>query len=251
MEQLREALAVKTVMNNLFAASSVKVKRAVKHIQELEELLARHEAEHPPVVTVTQSEQGRVERIHVASKAPPTCFSAIVGDVVHNLRASLDLMAVELVTITSPELSTKSVHFPFSEVATGLESAIKRRDFHRAGDDAVTLLKSLQPYKGGNAALRGLHDLDTKDKHSALIPDAATIVTPMVRANTDNFPDIYIEMVEGTLPDVKTVFPKDSPFGGEEIIPTLHGLIDLTERILESFRSLVADRQTTDSLSSS
>lgn len=233
-----------TTMDDLFAASIVKVKRARKHIQELEELLARHEVEHPPVVSVTPRAQGGIEGIHVSTKAPPACFGAIVGDVVHNLRASLDLMAVELVTVTSPGLSTKSVHFPFSDSAAELEAAIKRRTFRRAGDDAVTLLESLRPYKGGNAELRGLHDLDARDKHSALIPEAATIITPLLRANTDNFPDIFVEMVEGSSPDVKTVFPRDSPFAGDEIVPTLHNLVKLTESILESFHSLVARRKT-------
>lgn len=233
-----------TIMGDLFAASSIKVKRAINHIRELEELLAKHDTDNPPLVSVTPRAEGGIEGVHVVTQSPPACFGAIVGDAVHNLRASLDLMAVEMVRITSPGLSTKRVHFPFSETLGDLERAIKSRDFHRAGIDAVTLLKKLQPYRGGNVALRGLHDLDVRDKHSALIPDAATIMTPMLRANTDNFPDIYVELVEGSLPDVKRVFPADSPFSGDEIIPTLHLLVELTKSILESFRALVAGRGT-------
>jgi hypothetical protein len=40
---------------------------------------------------------------------------------------------------------------------------------NRCGNDVVKVLKSLQPYKGGNKLLRTIHDMDIADKHQSLI----------------------------------------------------------------------------------
>jgi hypothetical protein len=225
----------------LFEASNLKIERAIQHLQELEMVLFTHANNHPPQATFKKNEQGSVTHIHVVTKSPPKMVGAIVGDIVHNLRAALDLMAVELVSLT-PNANTNGVYFPFCDVADDLNLMIKKRNFHRAGQDAVELLVTLRPYKGGNAALRALHDLDIQDKHHTLIPNAAIMTGPQVTADTSDFPNIKIVPVEGSVPSVDIVFPDDSPLAGGEMVKELYGLLELTKGILESFSSLVAAR---------
>jgi hypothetical protein len=66
--------------------------------------------------------------------------------------------------------STKEVKFPFCDSPDKLDFFIKERKLSRAGPEVVALVKSLKPYKGGNTALRAIHDLDIRDKHEALTP---------------------------------------------------------------------------------
>ena len=169
-------------MDPLFKASNLKIERAIKHIAELERVIADHESAHPTKVTVSMEEtanhEGKPHRnfhIHAQAKKLPDEVSAIVGDAVHNLRAALDLMSVDLAGLRTT--NTKGVYFPYSNTPDDLDLMIRKRNFDRAGEDAVTLLRSLQPYHGGNLALRALHDLDIQDKHHSLIPNALLVGT--------------------------------------------------------------------------
>lgn len=229
-------------MEQIFYNSKVKVERAKKHIIELEALLYDHERKNPPISTFVPGKDTTGPKIHVQSIALPIEFGAIVGDVVNNLSASLDLMAVELVRLSSPPKNPNRVRFPFSDDLPKLPAAIRSSHFNRAGADAVALLERLEPYTGGNVPLRGLHDLDNSDKRSRLIPIVITTTTGMLQINTDSFPNLVVEMVEGSSPEMKTVFPEDWAFAHHEIIPTLHDLVKLVESILQSFTHLVAAR---------
>ncbi|MDT7529471.1 hypothetical protein OVY29_12425 [Sphingopyxis sp. SE2] len=221
-----------------FLASKLKVERARQHIGELDELLRNHYATHPPVSTFIEAKDGKDAQIHVRGSAPPPVVGAIVGDAVHNLRAALDLMAVSLVELRGQ--NSKSVYFPFCEQEVDLDLMIKKRNFHRAGPESVALLESLKPFKGGNIALRAIHDLDIQDKHHRLIPSTNMMTTPEVYADTSTWPPV-IRMVEGSVPEIAVSFPTDSVFAGREIVPTLHELVELVEGTLEAFAALSAN----------
>jgi hypothetical protein len=228
-------------MSALFASSYLKIERARRHIHELEALLDDHARAHPPIVEFTEATETSSAHLNITSVRPPLIMGAIVGDALHNLRAALDLMAVELVSL-DPNNNPSGVLFPFCDDADYLPTMIRKRRFHLAGQDAVDLLAELKPYKGGNIALRALHDLDVQDKHHTLIAAAAFMTSPEVMADTSDFPNVKIKLVEGSAPSVGIVFPNDSHLAGQEIIPTLHELTELVEGILKSFASLVASR---------
>jgi hypothetical protein len=226
-------------MDISFAASNLKLERAQKHIAELRGVLDVHFQQHPPQWVFTPATEDEIAHLVVSAIAPPKSFGAIVGDTIHNLRAALDLMAVELVAISSP--NTDGVYFPFCDDADYLDAMIKKRNFHKAGPDAVEVLKDLKPFKGGNAALRALHDLDIQDKHHSLIPNVTALTTPKLTCDMSTGSPV-IKVAEGSVPAVAVTFPKDSPLAGNEIVPTLHQLVKLVEGILEAFASLVAAR---------
>lgn len=100
--------------------------------------------------------------------AYPSHIPLILGDAIHNLRTALDLLACDVVRLNKQ--SAKGVYFPFADSEAGLAEMIVRKKFSRASEDAQRLLKTIQPYRGGNELLRALHDLDVMDKHQLIIP---------------------------------------------------------------------------------
>lgn len=166
-------------------------------------------------------------------------MSAIVGDIIHNLRAALDLMAAELCRLNKE--SDDGVYFPFCETADKLAEMIKRRKFDRAGPAAVRLLTELKPYKGGNAALRGIHDLDIQDKHQSLIPNVMTVASPVFRMDIIGGVLKPVPIGDHSKPsEIRLLMPAGSAFADKELLPTLHELVKLTASIVERFKLLVA-----------
>ena len=127
--------------------------------------------------------------------------------------------------------SDEGVYFPFSRTEEELPGMIARRKFDRCGKDAITLLKKLKPFKGGNLELRELHDLDIRDKHTSLIPRAHIKVS-------FNPSRVISGEVEKSNSRVIFVFPTDSPLGGREIVSTSKHLVSICEEILNAFANI-------------
>ena len=160
------------MMNNEnFLGAKLKLKRTKTHLQELGNRIDDYFRSQPVKVVVEKDPNSPNYNWTLRVKHDvPLCFAAIIGDVIHNLRASLDLLATELVAKSGG--NPKDVYFPFANDEDGLDEMIKKRHIDRAGGKAIALIKSLKPYKGGNDLLRALHDLDIIDKHRSLIPVA-------------------------------------------------------------------------------
>jgi len=99
-------------------------------------------------------------------------LSIIVGDAVHNLRSSLDLVAWQLVEANGGRPGDTTA-FPiwWSEAQFRGGGAGYLKGAH---PDAIKTMRDLKPYKGGNAALWRLHRLDATDKHRLLLVVGAT-----------------------------------------------------------------------------
>jgi hypothetical protein len=145
----------------------MKIRRARRHILELEDELSRYLSRWPITVTYEPTFGDFIEFSIELKEMPPLDWPAIIGDVVHNLRAALDLLANDLVRLN--QKSTKGVYFPFARDASDLDTMIKARNMNRAAPEVVELIRSMAPFSGGNHALRAIHDLDIQDKHQALI----------------------------------------------------------------------------------
>ncbi len=156
-----------------FSASKLKIARARRHIEELRNeikayfdrkgIVLRNEIDRS---VTPYSLHAWVVRIN---EPQPSELPAMAGDVIHNLRAALDLLACDILRRVAPNAKLKGVSFPFSRADNDLDRAIKESGMRRAGPEAVRLLKELKPYKSGNAALRAVHDLDIQDKHTGLL----------------------------------------------------------------------------------
>ena len=118
---------------------------------------------------------------------------------------------------------------------------IKEKNFHRAGPDAVALLKKFEPYRGGNNLLRGLHDLDIEDKHKALILTGTTRTI----AFEGSYEVGHLEAgnFTATAEDIYFVFPAHGEIlPGVNVIQTLKDMMKLVTGIIEAFAGVVETR---------
>jgi hypothetical protein len=113
----------------------------------------------------------------------PRELSPWVGAIINSIRSGLDLLAVALAIRNGKKPSSKT-HFPFfaSEQAMldpwhGLESKKWLSNSERA------TIKTLRPYKGGDAILRTVHDLDIARKHERLIAVNADVSGVLMLGN--------------------------------------------------------------------
>lgn len=142
----------------------LKVKRANKHIYELEAALKDFGKTHP-YEAVEQVEADTGDRVWHAkvNRQPPRRLSAIVGDAVHNLRSALDHVMAGFF----PDAGRKSPAYPISNTAEQFEASLPK--VKAAGQEAFKLIRASKAYKGGNDALWGLRELDDIDKRRLLI----------------------------------------------------------------------------------
>src|SRR5438874_575713 len=76
-----------------------------------------------PFYLIVQFDGGAKQWAVKVREEVPVEFSAIIGDVIHNLRAALDLMAVQVVRLNHQ--SDEDVYFPFSKSAARFDEAIQ------------------------------------------------------------------------------------------------------------------------------
>ncbi|HWA89052.1 MAG TPA: hypothetical protein VG889_03390 [Rhizomicrobium sp.] len=226
-------------MQKSFHASFLKIARAKQHLQELEKVVADFLASDPAKFAPAPQVPGMISFGGMTLRGLPEITSAILGDIIHNLRASLDLMAVAL--CQSNGHSGEKVYFPFCEKADDLPRTIKQRNFDSAGPKAVQLLTELRPYKGGNAVLRAIHDLDIQDKHRSLIPSMMNVESPVFRMDVIDGKLTPVPVGDHTKPSaIKLSMPAGGVFADQELIPCLRRLIDTTESIISTFEQRCA-----------
>jgi hypothetical protein len=165
-----------------FDLPDMKIARARKHIQELEMELATYFNVKPLrlVVELNPFNDQTRHQSHAwvprVSAEPGPILATIIGDVFHNLRAALDILACDLVRIA--QKSPKNVYFPFADSADAMPKRIKDKNLDRAGEEVVKIVTELKPYPSGDKFLRAIHDMDILDKHQALVPVVAGGASP-------------------------------------------------------------------------
>ncbi len=199
-----------------------KLDRAAFHIGEMQRAIDSHLNSQWYTQDLYQRPDG-TWHLKFSYQDPPTDLSTLLGDAIHNMRAALDLLAVWLVERNNQNAA--DVYFPFAGCAQDLDEMISRSKFHRAGQANVAILRSLQPYKGGNLMLRAVHDLDIQDKHRALIPHLTVISTGAIghrpKVEGDYSQGIVFVPDLSVPPKATFNFPKNCASPETEIIPTL------------------------------
>lgn len=114
-------------------------------------------------------------------KSPPIEWAIIIGEIAHNLRSCLDLMAWQLA------LSQVSIPYDKTEFPIFTDSTLYKRNGLRSIRDLSTrqkaFIEGLQPYHAGEDAqthpLWLLHELNNTDKHRLLpISNLAVLYGP-------------------------------------------------------------------------
>lgn len=150
------------------APIKAKIKRAKKHIDDLDSAIDLFlEREPYRQVGHDDVETGdRVVALRVVEEVPSEILT-IVGDAIHNLRASLDYLVASLVLANGKAVNTRTA-FPICQSLDDFNTR-GMRQIEGVSRDASDLIQALRPYKGGNATLWRLHSLDIIDKHRFLI----------------------------------------------------------------------------------
>jgi len=107
---------------------------------------------------------------------PPLKVAAIVGDVVHNLRCSLDYMVEELVKRNGHTPGFQH-QFPICIAPGAFVQALKKGRLYGVHESAVRAIDRCQPYHADpdmreRHALNWLHMLSNRDKHHMLAVSA-------------------------------------------------------------------------------
>jgi hypothetical protein len=154
-------------MSDRLTGPDQKVKRAKHHIEELAvEATGFLNGGGYEVFSDYDSEPGRrLDRVRVIQVASPE-LACVLGDVVHNLKSALDLVAWQAVE-AGGGTPGRDTGFPICQSpndfkATGLAKV------EGASEESLDVIRRAKPYKGGNDSLWRLHHLDRFDKHRLL-----------------------------------------------------------------------------------
>ena len=232
-----------------FDAARFKLLRGKRHINELRfETQRLRDPSSPPKETPFER-KAFLQHWHETMN-DAELLALILGDAVHNLRSALDHMAVDLVVLNGK--SPKRVYFPFANSESELDKQIKDKNFDRTSPTAIAELKKLQPYKGGNRLLRGLHDLDVMDKHQLILPtihghDPCFISGefPIGAWDDDKCPQCETILRRSGKAEEQVVwagrlrFGDGGPFPREEVFPTLYCSAQMVEDIIDRFARLL------------
>jgi hypothetical protein len=153
----------------------LKIERAKEHITYLEGAIGEFRDSHPyTLVPKEKPEIGHtalcVEEVHPV----PGRISLIIGDVVHNLRSSLDHLAWQLVE-AGGGMPGRGTYFPISECVKKYTTTVTNGAIEGMPTGACKLIEASQRYVTGDDTLWHIHELDRIDKHRLLIT-AATLL---------------------------------------------------------------------------
>jgi hypothetical protein len=155
----------------------LKIDRAKAHLDDFDRRAERVEAACRKAIIRDRDKQ-RSEYVFRFDRVPsiPVELNAIIGDAIHNLRASLDHLAWQLVLATggTPSTGPDPTTFPIHEVPPSADRWGRTRPQINPGvpKKLRELLDEVQPYKRPKPAhheLAVLHRLDIIDKHRELL----------------------------------------------------------------------------------
>ena len=193
-------------------------------------------------------------------KANPEFFALIIGDAVHNLRASLDHWAAALVSETTGNPIDTRVYFPFYGQGKTLESARGYSSIKQAAPDVADFIRQkIKPGFDGDRNLWSITDLDNIDKHNFILPIVAlaSVTDLELRWPPDNFlKDVSaggeatspVRLIRAEVPfsigknfktAVEITFPKGSLFENEPVIPTITKLGEVVTKTLDALEGFL------------
>lgn len=156
-----------------FYSSLLKVKNAIDHMHRIDRLLV----DYGKRLTISyQCVAGNTSLKRLTFSEPhPVELPLYIGDAVHNLRASLDLMMCDIGRRQLKDSSLISkVDFPIADSPEKLEESIRRNPAFKQFDPRILeTVQACRPYKGGNQNLYAIHRLDIEDKHRLILPTIA------------------------------------------------------------------------------
>jgi hypothetical protein len=259
----------------------VKVERAKKHIHDLT-LAVRAFLDTSPYEVGTRTDPQVPDSLTyyvVSIRETPHTISAVIGEILFNLRSALDNLAYQLAIVngTTDEPTLRATYFPISEDAAKYKTDSPRK-VKGMSQAAIQAIDTCRPYKGGNDALWRLHILNNIDKHRVLVTvgislHAISANTIFPRGVIHLFPSASGIQSRHSAPDKLLLFPENpkllskgdilfiDPSGaktdqrvafrfdiafnepgivdGEPLLPTLLQLVELVDNTILTFKPLL------------
>jgi hypothetical protein len=147
---------------------ALKLARAKQHIVELTLSIRAYAQSQPYGVEKRLDESSNAYLYTVRVVKPmPEEWALIVGDVVHNARAALDHLTVQLVEAAGRKI-TESTAFPFAKSQATFAATCESR-LAGTPDSTRRFMSRMRPYPSGNTLLHLCHALDVIDKHRLIL----------------------------------------------------------------------------------
>lgn len=237
-----------------FESSRLKVKRAYSHIKELESLFqAFLNSDFCRVVIDGEPGAGPLLIKVVSIASPPPEMSLVIGDAVHNLRASLDHVIVQIFGKGSHQTAfpvAKNRDNPGSHSTYGLI----RKTLPKL---AALLTDEIGIHDTGDVCLWAISALDNIDKHNLLIAVASVQALSNFRVEDKAHNNVFnldvvigpdnraaipvsygargrLEITSHGQPGAQILFGKDQPLEGRPVVASLKQLAELTLHAIQT-----------------
>ena len=245
-------------MVDRFDAARLKLKRANKHIADVEEIVLGL-----PNAYRSAIEQDEKTGLNVIRYYPPDTeklaseLALIIGDAIHNLRTAIEYAYLGVVERRAPAAFDDKTKFPVRETKAFVENALKGRKIDVLCPALFKwIVAEVKPYRteDGNIVVTCLHDFDVSDKHWLLTPMLQVFDATGIILEDENGREItgntHSITVEGTGPywiafsrkfKVKdhgkvsptVVFNERNPFQGSTVLDTLSDFSKMAKYIVE------------------
>jgi hypothetical protein len=153
----------------------LKVKRAKSHLESLKVAIADYRNLNPNVLypqhDIHADTTSWVVKISDDVKDE---MALLLGDIIHNARSSLDILAYSLL-LDSGLTPTRRTYFPFIGIDSDLQTKLKETGLDALPSDHLIYFGTHPPSKTSNPALYALHELDIVDKHRTIAPVASFV----------------------------------------------------------------------------
>ncbi len=153
-------------MPDLLEDVGLKIERTEAQIDDLKGKISSFFDSKPYGLISKRDNQLQIFQISLRTPMPKI-FKIIIGEILHNLRSSLDQLACALAMKQSG--SCKKIYFPFGKDVDIFERELSQKT-KLISPDGKNMIRALKPYRGGNDLLWLLHDLNRKDKHISVVP---------------------------------------------------------------------------------
>lgn len=174
-----------------------KIKRAKKHLIDLEAERDRFFAEDNPNEVLSYDDPDTGEHVYELRRVDPVSplVGLIAGDVLHNTRSALDHLVYQLV-IANGNTPSSATMFPVFNVPTDCV-ATNAGQIKGLSKTAKEKIRDAEPYKGGKGDLFWmLHKLDIADKHHALLTSTVCMGSSLLGyGSSAKRPGPYVEVV--------------------------------------------------------
>ena len=178
----------------------VKLERAAVHIKEFEALSEAFLADNPYTIKIEKEpETGYITGRAVFHQTIPASASAIAGDIIHNLRSSLDQLVSDMIR-ASGNMPSRNSGFPIFKDETGFKGGAPEK-LKGADERFVNFVLRLHSYgeRGDQRWFYDLARLNNDDKHILLLSSkcSLSIAKMLIYTNEGIFPLERVGMLDG------------------------------------------------------